>query len=299
MKKTIILALISFYALAAFAQKVNYSYYFNDPAKTSKNVVYLDFASFDGSLNAGLHGMAKPVGNLTINGLFRYGYLGLTKGAEKNKLNDESIKASYMAEANVFLPLANYERKKEKRTPIHVESGYGSSKSLTVPSKVGRMLGVRGGVYAYRTGLVGNDDNPFKSNGNEIKPGTDKTLVANQGSTGLYVGYSGIKTRKVGVDISGYGKRRAFLRRTFFAEAMFGTTHIDKLTVSGQTVDITDTDHSAIGYRVGWEWEENGVSTRVEIGKRPGYSNITLLPTNYVLLNFGFRIYGKEKFLDK
>lgn len=295
MKKTILLVFI-LSSFMSIAQKVSYTYYFNDPTKLTKEKVYLDVLTLgSGGLGAGVHGYFQPVKNLSVNGLFRYCYLDFVKGAEKASTNE--IKSTFHGEANAQFQFASKVAKKERKTGIIVAGNATSKTTVKVPAKKFKSYSVRGGLMMYRNTIVGTKDNPFKSNGLDFYDVVgDKNLVANETGTCVFVGYTGRRVKKVGIDADGYGKRRAFLSRFFFMDAIIGGTVLSDVQYNNLTFDIKDTKRSNVGYRVGWEWEENGTLTRFEMGNRPGF-NSTAMPFNYVMLTFGFRVYGKEKFI--
>ncbi|NUM31841.1 MAG: hypothetical protein HUU47_05900 [Bacteroidetes bacterium] len=290
MKKLLLFTLLSF-ALISQAQKVSYSYYFNDPQKINPTKIYLDILTLDGGgLGAGLHGYFKPVKNIFVNGMFRYNYLSIANSGEKLSTNE--LKSGFHGEASAQYQFAGNIKKKEKRTGIKV----GAKTSLRIKAKVHKSYHVKVGAMLYRHAIQATEDIPFVSNGVNIY-NNDKGIFSNQTGTCFFVGYTGKKVRKVGVDIDMYGKRRTFLARTFFIDAIIGGTVLSDVTVNNINYNINDTKRDAVGYRMGWELEENGTDVRFEMGKKPGVLLIKDVPFNYVLINFGFRIYGKEKFI--
>jgi len=66
----------------------------------------------------------------------------------------------------------------------------------------------------------------------------DKKLVANETGTCVFVGYTGRRVKKVGIDADGYGKRRAFLSRFFFMDAIIGGTVLSDVQYNNLTFDI-------------------------------------------------------------
>jgi hypothetical protein len=298
MKKTIVLAFI-LSGFMANAQKISYTTYFNDPTKLSKQKIYLDILSLENiALGAGIHGYYQPIKNITFNGLFRYTYYDfLTKLAEKDSKNP--INSPFTGEAGVQLNFANYVKKKERKVGILVEGGMTSKTYIKVPAKKARSFGLRGGVTMYRTPVKSSTDHPFISNG--VKMDSSKSFYSNATSTCIYFGYTGRKVRKIGVDADGYGKRRTYLSRVFFADVITGATLLSDVEYNNQTFKIKDTKKNPLGYRLGWEWDENGTVTRVEMGSRPGLKTTGVLSyfPNYMMVSFGFAIYGGEKFIFK
>ncbi|MFM9945099.1 MAG: hypothetical protein ACKVQB_07665 [Bacteroidia bacterium] len=278
-------------ALMAQAQKFSYNYYFNDPKKINNTKFYLDLLTFEGgSAGAGLHCYFRPVKGIFINGLFRYQYLDILGTAEKASTN--KIETGYHGEASAQLQFAGYVKKKEKRTPVRVST----TSSMRVKAKVHRSFYLRGGAMMYRSTIVAWEEVPFTSNGKDLFD-PDKGIFANQTGSCFFAGYAGKKVRKVGIDVSTYGKRRTFLARTFFMDAIVGETLLSNVTYNNATYDIKDTKRDKIGYRLGWEWEENGTSIRFEVGKKPGFNQVAMYPINYYMLSFGCRIIGREKFI--
>ncbi len=298
MKKSIfILAILLSISATAQKFKVNYTYYFNEPTKVSKQKIYLDILAMEGiTIGAGVHGFYSPIKLITLNGLFRYQYLDfITKSADKASTN--SVKSSFHGEASAQIQFAGYTRKKEKRTGVILSGNMTSKTTLSVKAKVYRGYSARGGLMVYRTPIIGRDSQ-FISNGQYVWD-KDKPLYSNQTGTAFFVGYSGKKVRKVGVDADGYGKRKSYLSRIFFADLIMGGTVLSDVVYNGTKYDIKDTKRDNTGYRLGWEWDENGTITRFEVGKRPGYNAQSIIPLNYFLLSFAFTIYGGEKFMEK
>lgn len=292
--KRALLLLFTSASFMAFSQKTHYTYYFNDPTKLTNKKVYLDVLTLGaGGVGAGVHGYYQPIKNITINALFRYSYYDFIKSAEKVSTN--SVKSSFHTEANAQLQFASKIAKKERKTAVILAGSATSKTTIKVPAKKYKTYNLRGGVMMYRNAIAGTKDHPFRSNGADFYV-ADKNLVTNETGTCFFAGYAGRRVKKVGIDADGYGKRRAFLSRVFFMDAIIGGTVLSDVQYNNLTVDVKDTKRSNVGYRIGWEWEENGTLVRFEMGNRPGF-NGTAIPLNYVMLNFGFRVYGKEKFI--
>jgi hypothetical protein len=297
-KKAILLLFVFAGFISNAQEKVSYTYYFNDPTNLSKKRVYLDILSFEGAkIGAGLHGYYTPIKKLTVSGLFRYNYLDyFTKTDAKDKVSTNDLKGSYTGEAGVTFQFAGYIAKKQRKMPILIAGNSTSKTSIRVPVKKSRTFGVRGGVMMYRGTIKNSNAFPFVSNGIEID--STKKIFTNATSTCFYFGYTGRKVRKAGIDAEGYGKRRAYLSRVFFADVITGATFLSDVQYAGQTWKLKDSKTDALGFRLGWEWDENGTTTRVEMGKRPGFKG-SIFPVNYFMLSFGFSIYGNEKFVEK
>lgn len=293
MMKKLLTSLLLLIAFFTQAQKINYTYYFNDPTKLSNKKVYLDILSLDGiKLGAGVHGYYQPIKLITINGLFRYIYLDLiTKQAEKASTN--AIKASFTGEVGVQFQFAGYVKKKERKVGVLLEGGMTSKTYVKVPAKKGKSFALRGGLMMYRQPVKNTNAFPFVSDGKELD--STKAFFSNATSTCMYFGLTGRKVRKVGIDATGYGKRRNYLSRVFFADVIMGGTVLSNVEFAGVTYKIKDSEKDPLGFRIGWEWDQLGTVTRFEIGKRPGFVG-NIFPINYVMLSFGFSIYGKEKF---
>ena len=231
--------------------------------------------------------------------MFRYTYLDIfTKLADKDSKNP--IKNPFTGEAGAQFQFASYIKKKEKKVGVLLEGGISSKTYIKVPAKKGRSFGVRGGLMMYRVPIKNSATSPFVSEGRDMD--STKDLFSNGTSTCVYFGYTGRKIRKIGIDADGYGKRKSYMSRVFFADVITGGTVLADVNYNDKSWNIKDSKKDALGYRLGWEWDENGTVTRFEFGKRPGFHQSFLTNSfipNYLMLSFGFSIYGGEKFVAK
>lgn len=276
-----------------YAQKVNYSYVFNDPLKLDPLKVYLDVGAIDGFIGAGLHSNYYVTKDLRVEAIARYGYLYFGS-KEDGRANSSEISAPFYVEAGGQYYLTEKLKKKEKKYAVTVSSFGNTTTSLPLKAKVGMARGVRGGVFFYKNVAAANSDNPFKTTEGDLSD-PEKSMFTNYTSTGLYAGYARRKTKKVKVDIDMYGTRRNFMCNTFFVDFMTGTTSLKDVVYQGTTYDVNESSKAALGYRLGWEWEELVSSVRLEMGLRPGYLAFGDIPFNYMMLSMGFTIVGGEK----
>jgi hypothetical protein len=123
----------------------------------------------------------------------------------------------------------------------------------------------------------------------------DYTYYSNTRTSTFYggIGYRKLYKAKVKADGWGYFKFKSW---KMYADVLTATVNYDPVTdVAGRTHgNITLSNNSNIGYRLGMEEEMMGVTTNIEIGKWPGSSGIYSF-YNYLNLSFRFNIYGGDK----
>lgn len=124
-------------------------------------------------------------------------------------------------------------------------------------------------MYYKRPEYVNSDSSFYIiSEGEEIKAPKDFYTSFNQSTGGIYAGIVKRKIRKVVVTRPGLYNRLYFAKK-FYAQALIGRTSVNDIIYNNQTRTVDNIRQMPIGYRIGWQWDENGVVTGFEFGKMP------------------------------
>lgn len=211
--------------------------------------------------------------------------------------NPEDIKTGQYFEADVDFLLTD-KSKAGAKAKITTESNVYSEKSFIARVNKRRQWGLHGSFFTYNrpyfTGANPNEGNLITLSQNNIDFVPNGTSYgSNMRNFGLSAGIVFKKTKKSTVHADGWNHffHQGF---RFYVDALFGITSFEDVVVNSVRYEARATDSTPIGYRLGFEWDQMGVVTRLELGSRPGVQ--FLYPFyNYWNLNFSFNLYGGDK----
>ncbi len=295
-----LMALLMFIQAISFsmasAQNINYTINYNDP---------YDIRKAKGVLLLGLENIVTPtigamgqyhLGKIaTFDAQYRRSFAYLIPIDETKQIGTNTRGATSIFEATATYHI--FDKLVDRKLMINLKTEhYGNTthtEFIKVPIKSRKIFGARGGLFLYHAPVSANPNTvTFHSKNDTISFRDNATVMAT--STGVFFGLSTGRIDKAGIAASGYGNRRRNRQRTIYADVFLGGTAMQDLQLkNGTAVPITATK-SAIGWRVGGQWMDNGTYVKMEFGKRPFVGSGAML--NFI---FGFVLYGNEKKLNK
>lgn len=276
LKYYVLFNLLLFISNATQSQTISYKTenYTHHLAPFKLSISLLNFESIITPITAGIMLDGHIKDKIFYNVQFRQGYIrNFTISEEKLVTTQAESNGTYF-EAGVDLVFAE-KIKNGKVKLVTSSSTYGNTTSQTyfkADCEVRRYFALSGGVIQYiRPKYINSDSSEYiVSNGVDIKAPKDKFLHFNQSTSGLYIGISKRKIRKVIVKADDERNYRAFYSTKFYLHALIGTTSIDDIIINNQTFKIDNAKQNPIGYRMGWQWDQMGVITGFEFGNMPG-----------------------------
>lgn len=314
---------LKFYTLIAFllvfrnsiqSQTISYKTenFTHNLAPFKLSLSFLNFENIITPITAGIMVEGHVKDKIFYNAQFRQGYIrNFTIASDKLITTQAESNGTYF-EAGVDLVFA--EKIKKGKVKIVTSSSFNGSstseKYFKADCEVRRYFAFSGGVVQYiRPKYVNSDSSEYIiSNGADIKAPKDNFTHFNLSTSGLYIGIAKRKIKKVIIKADDGYNYRAFYSTKFYLHALVGTTSIDDIIINNQTFKIDNAIQNPIGYRMGWQWDQMGVTTGFEFGNMPGVNLETPVVKseidnlfkfnplfNYIRLTFHFSIFNNDK----
>lgn len=286
--------------------------YTHNLAPFKLSISFLNFENILTPITAGVMVEGHVKDKLFYNAQFRQGYIRNFMVATEKLITTQAESNGTYFEAGVDWVFAD-KIKKGKLKIVTSSSFNGSSTSQTyfkADCEARRYFALSGGVIQYiRPKYINSDSSEYiVSNGVDKKAPNDKFTHFNQSTSGLYVGITKRKIRKVIVKADDGYNYRAFYSTKFYLHALVGTTSIDDIIINNQSFKIDNAKQNPVGYRMGWQWDQMGVTTGFEFGNMPGVTLETPIVKseidnlfkfnpffNYMRLTFHFSIFNNDK----
>ena len=283
----------------ASAQNINYTINYNDP---------YDITKVKGVLLLGLENIVTP--SIGAMGRYELGKIATFDAQYRRSFvyiipieEDKQISTNTRGATNIFEATATYhisDKLIDRKLMVNLKTEhygtYTHAESITVPIKSRKIFGARCGVFMYHAPVSATSTAistvTFRSK-NDTTSYKDNAMVMAT-STGVFFGLSTRRIDKAGIAADGYGNRRRNRQREVYADVFLGGTSMQDLQLKNGTVVPITANTSAIGWRVGGQWMDNGTYVKMEIGKRPFVGSGFMI--NFI---FGFILYGNEKGMKK
>lgn len=295
MKKIIFVSAFILLSGALKAQEVTYK------AESFNNTL----SPFKVSLNATFYrSMFQPAFGATVEGVIanRIAYHGtflyspwnnfLIKYEPMNDAGDKLKKEKYF-EAGADLFLFSWSKEGKGKFKVTTSNDGVTERYFIARTDIRKTFAVRGGVVNYNlvryynvedlTGTVGGKDGEM--------------AFRNFAMFGGYAGIAFRKIKKARITTGGWihykNHQRIFYMDVMTAGGVGNAVHYQN------TEYKPDTKIDALGYRMGFQWDQQGTITTLEFGKQPSPSGPKDLPWakyyNYMTLGFSFTIFGGDK----
>jgi hypothetical protein len=294
----ILISWISFSPINLFSQSVSYTVNYDDPYDINKVKADLQYLTMDGfTMGAGLSFSYEPFKHLLIDGQFRMTYWDILGKDRTAVVSEHSKNYSPFFEGGANFFFIDKLKKGKGKAKIVLSTsysgtGYTTEKYIIVPCDKRRSVGLHGGVMNYNYTFLISQGSVFRSEDeSEIIPPSGKYFSVNTSSFVTYLGLSTKKAKKIGVSTTNYGNRRFFTDNFVYADFLLGATATSDIHFDGQIIDTKGTPKISSGFRFGAIWNQKGVGTRMEVGKRPGVGQ----GYPYFLFAFSFTVVGREK----
>jgi len=264
-------------------------------------------------ITAGLLVEGQLKDKIFYNVQFRQGYLRNFMISKSNLITTQKESKGTVFEAGIDLPFSD----KIKPGKVKVTTSLGLSydgnylleKYFKADCDVRKYWAFNGGILYYNRPEYINSDSAFYIiSGNEnIKAPKDQFTHFNQSTFGFYAGIVNRKIKKALVKNGGvsYG---VYYSTKFYAQALIGNTSIGDIVFNNQPYRIDNSVQMPLGYRIGWQWDQNGVVTGFEFGKMPGVKLETPVERsqlskifahnpflNYLRVTFHFTLFNGDK----
>jgi len=203
----------------------------------------------------------------------RQGYLRNFMIPKSNLVTTQKESRGTVFEAGMDWPFSDkiIPGKVKVTTDVSYDGNYLSEKYFKADCEVRRTWALSGGLLYYKRPEYVNSDSSFYiiSGSEDIKAPKDHYTSFNQSTLGIYTGIVKRKIKKAVVN--SYGRNyRVYYAKKFYAQALFGRTAVDDIIYNNLSYKIDNARQMPLGYRIGWQWDENGVVTGFEFGKMPG-----------------------------
>ncbi len=178
-------------------------------------------------------------------------------------------------EAGIDLPFSDKIKSGKVKVTTSLDLSYDRNylleKYFKADCDVRKYHAFNGGIMYYNRPEYINSDSAFYIiSGNEnIQAPKDQYTHFNQSTIGLYTGLVIRKIKKALVKNEGVS-RGVYYSTKFYAQALIGSTSIGEIVYNNKPYKIDNAVQMPIGYRIGWQWVQNGVDTGFEFGKMPG-----------------------------
>ncbi|MDX5319587.1 MAG: hypothetical protein LPK45_00865 [Bacteroidota bacterium] len=291
--RTLLASLFVCFSIWSQAQNVKYK------AESFNNTL----SPFKLSLNiTGYRYVINPTVGLTAEGIvsnrigyhaqFLYGPTLLFR--PKEVLNDatDTRKKDYYTEAGIDWIL--HSRTKDDAGKIKVNTGSDGAYDHYFIARVDlrKTFGIRAGLLRYNA-EARFDQQVIDPN----LPVSETKLFQNYSMTGGYAGLAFRKIKKAKITSDGWVYYKNY-QRIFYMDVMLAGVSGQELNFKSTTYN-PDIQKDAIGYRMGFKWDQMGTTTTWEFGKQPG-PRTDEGPAfaefyNYMTLGFAFNLYGGDK----
>lgn len=228
-------------------------------------------------VTAGLLVEGQLKDRMFYNVQFRQGYLRNFMISRTNLVTTQKESKGTVFEAGIDWPFSDKIEPGRIKVTTSLSLSYDRNHLLEKYFKtncdVRKYWALNGGILYYNRPEYINSDSSFYiiSGSEEIKAPKDQFTHFNQSTFGIYAGIVNRKIKKAVVDHEGirYG---VYYSTKFYAQALIGNTSVGDIRYNNQSYIIDNASQMPIGYRIGWQWDQNGVVTGFEFGKMPGVS---------------------------
>lgn len=328
--KKIFLALLCSASIAK-SQSVTYNVEENDPKKLKQISIGIDpfYAETYGGINfaqigASVRGEALLFKRIELRGDLRMAYLDVNSGKMPGKTTDSyaicnggTSRTNYF-EGGATLYLLDWTRTRSLQITLSSSTygGYTQREFIHVPGQKRHLVGVRGGLAVYNTGVEISDQNgaafDVRNDTGRVMMGMIDGTTVNGSVTSyaytmlnsslLYAGLSIKSIINMVVDVSGYShlKRRSTVYDVYADVITCPYVKMKDLSSADGhvwTVKTQKEAYSAIGWRAGLTFRQLnrvGLAYKFEVGQRPGIVPSTkdkLINGNVsMMLSIGFNI---------
>jgi hypothetical protein len=278
------------------AQTVNYTVKdFTDklsPCKLSLTT------AFNVGLEAGILAQGA-VGRLGYTAMYQQAFSKNMFLAKENVVNPENASPVRYIEAGLDFFFSDRLRENRARVKVDYSSTSYSSKYFMARCHKRKLTGLHGGLIRYRQTVSASDDANAEGLYNfetrqGVQPVQNQVYYFSTSSNYLFAGLVFKKVIKCTVNSGGWNYYRHYGRRIYL-DALIGGTSFQPVQSGGNEYALATRQPSPLGYRVGFEWDQMGVVTRIEIGQRPQRYAIALPGYNYFMLGFSFNFFKGDK----
>lgn len=214
-----------------------------------------------------------------------------------NVVNPDNISAIKYFEAGLDFFFADVLKERGARVKVETSGNMYSSTYFRALCNKRKLTGLHGGLIRYNQTVAGKNTGDglydFKIL-NGVAPNQDQVFYFNTISNYIYAGLVFKKVIKSTVHSDGWKYFRHQARRIYM-DMLMGGTSFDEISTGTNVYTLGTKQPGALGYRLGFEWDQQGVVTCFEIGQRPRRYALGLPGYNYVLLSFSFNFYHSDK----
>lgn len=239
---------------------------------------------------------------LGYNTVYRRNYLKNLFTPNDNLANPDAKETGNYFEAGLDLFLTDRVKKGSSELRVVTSSAtYGNytyTRSFRAYVDKRTQFGLHGGIYYFNRSLfTGTTEDPvleLTDTKTGTKAPTTTNYTINSNNPALFAGLVFKKVRKATIHSGGWKYYRHMARRIYM-DVLLGQTSYKNVTINTTTYEVKAIQSSPVGYRLGFEWDQMGVVTGLELGYRPGV-NLTAMPGfNYFQLNFSFNLLNGDK----
>lgn len=226
-------------------------------------------------VTAGLLFEGQLKDKIFYNFQFRQGYIRNFMIPKSDLITTQKESKGTVFEAGIDLPFSDRIKPGRVKVTTSLDFSYDRNNLLEKYFKadcdVRKYWAFNGGIMYYnRPEYINSDSALYIISGNEnIKAPKDQFTHFNQSTLGFYAGIAKRKIKKALVkngDVN-YG---VYYSTKFYAQVFIGNTSIGDIVYNNQPYKIDNAVQMPLGYRIGWQWDQNGVVTGFEFGKMPG-----------------------------